>query len=233
MPEIDRSGALSQVRISRERAGYAEVIVTSCRRTMLRAVELDGRMSRRPRWVGRTPNVRAASFGARRTFTSSERFVSSREPNVDLISQTATAYVFSCSAKRSIEPRSPNSENVTSTFVCQPRRRNTDAAASTVEAWSRSSSWSAAAPFHQAFMRRRASTAAKARRARSTLTLPMRPDSMSITSSTGMSALPASVSWVTPDRLRMARSSSPNRSSSGFMSASLVGAAYRALLNSC
>jgi hypothetical protein len=188
----------------------------------------------RPTTAGCQPNRADAIFGARRSFASSTRCISSVEPMSDFTSTTATARYRSLAPRTSIEPRSPKSENETSTAVSQRRRSSSRTVRSTRDAWRSSSSRSAAAPSHQTPNQPRALTASNIRRRRSSETEPAPPASTAMTSRRGTRATRASAACVTFARRRSRRSRRPTRMSSPDRTlATMDGSGYRALIANC
>ncbi len=215
-------------------------MVALCVLTMRRTVLPRGKMRIRPTMRGRQPNRLNAMVGARRTLTSSIRLVSSSDPIVLFTSQTATARKPAWAAKRSIDPRSPNSENDTSAKGSHARVRNTAILPSASAACRSSSRRSAAAPFHHGTSRARPSTASNSDLIRSRRTSPALPASRRFTSRSGTRAAAAKSTWVCPARLRIRRSSRPSRSSSVFVSprwrlalTNPLVAAYRSTSSAC
>ena len=216
IPRSARSGDRSHARSSPPRAGYTAASVRSWRAMSRRRRSSSGSTSSRPTTAGDQPNLAVATLGPRRSFTSRTRFVSSSEPRSDLTSMTATARRVRRTARMSIDPRSPNSANDTSTAVVQPRRSRAMTARSTSAAWRSSSRRSAAAPFHHTPNRPRAPAASKIRRRRSSRTDPAAPASTRITSRRGTPARTAIAACVVRVlRLRRTRRRAA-RSSSGF-----------------
>ena len=161
MPAIGPSGWLIQRRTPTLRAGYAADSARAWALAIRRAVASSGSTSTRATADGVQPKLFWQIFGARRALTSSRRFVSSIDPQLDLTSQTSTTRRSMCLARTSIDPRSPYSENVTSVATFQPAALSTPITASISVACRQSRSLSNSAPFHHAVILMRAPICAK------------------------------------------------------------------------
>ena len=126
-------GSRSQVRIVAPRAGSAASNTCWCCRTRPRDVGDSATTRSRLVVVGRHPRLPAIS-GASLVLRSRSCSIACRSGITDLTSTTRSERVGSCHASRSIEPRSPQIENDTSTAVVQPRRSNRATAAAIVAA---------------------------------------------------------------------------------------------------
>ena len=151
---------------------------------------------------------------ASRTFSSSLRAVASSETSSVFTSTTRAARVGGCTARMSIDPRSPNSEYVTSPATTHPRRRRRAATRPTRAACRSSRSRSSSPPRHETSTTTRASTAANTLAIVRSAIASQCPRSMSDTPVWLMPARAAISLWRNPRRRRSARSTRPIRTPS-------------------
>jgi len=164
MPDIGPTGRCSQRRTSAVRAGSESDSNGSRRSIRRRLVRSSSITMSRPMCVGTRSNRSRTMPGNSRALTSRRRCSSSAEAIDVLISMATAAPVPACSPTRSIDPRSPYTENVTSDNTAHPYARSIAAAVALTCAWSRSSSRSTSPPRHRGETSMRASTAANSRR---------------------------------------------------------------------
>lgn len=211
-PASGPAGRRSQRRTSAPRLGSAVPYIDANWAILRRDVDESPTTSRRATPRHFQPRLRAIS-GARRVLRSNPWSVASESGTTDLTSTTSTIPVVRWNAKMSIEPRSPQIENDTSTETSQPDARSRITKASTSLAWASSSNRSSTSPFHRSRRSRDAPTARAIERSEATETESIRPRSTFETSAREVQATRPTSSCRRCRFSLSARSPRPNRRS--------------------
>ena len=188
-PAIAPTGRRIHSRSSIVRAGSAASSSARAEATRRRAVVSSGITRIRATDRGRQPNWRWTNVGASRTFSLSFRSVASIEVRSVFTSITAIARSTWRRQSTSIEPRSPNSEYVTSGSDVHPHKSTVRTNAATSAAWRASRSRSRSPPRQRTSETSDAPAASKIRRS-------VRSDVPSICPRSTREIAP----WLTPAR---------------------------------
>ena len=209
-PDNAPDGPRSHAPIDRPRAGKALRYVASSSSTRRRAVVDSPTTSSRLTSLHGQPRSRAIS-GASRSFRSVAWIVACESGTTDLTSVIRIVAVGRCSAKTSIDPRSPRMAYDASTIVSQPTSWNRLTTSSTSPAWAASSSRSRPSPCQRMPTSIDALKPSTIRRTVPSCTSSIRPDSSFEISCLETPTASAKSCWRQRRRIRSARHARPMR----------------------